>query len=160
MYNAVCAPLLHSEKGRVLTGVHAALGIAVLASNAVAAAWGGIAWWRGRPSLAFWPLLRIAQAVVAVQVVFGLLLVARGASAPDGLHIVYGISPLVVTLVSEGMRAGIAQRELEDVDDLEALTHDEQLRIGRRVAFGEMGVMTVGALLIVTLALRAYQTGG
>jgi hypothetical protein len=28
------------------------------------------------------------------------------------------------------------------------------------VALNEMGVMTVGALLIVTLALRAYQTGG
>jgi hypothetical protein len=28
------------------------------------------------------------------------------------------------------------------------------------VALGEMGVMTVGALLILTLALRAYQTGG
>jgi hypothetical protein len=28
------------------------------------------------------------------------------------------------------------------------------------VALGEMAVMTVGALLILTLALRAYQTGG
>jgi hypothetical protein len=32
--------------------------------------------------------------------------------------------------------------------------------LAKRVALGEMGVMTVGALLILTLALRAYQTGG
>ena len=110
--------------------------------------------------MTFWPLLRIAQAVVAIQVVLGLLLVARGASSPDGLHIVYGISPLVVTLVSEGMRVGVAQKELDEVEDLDALSRPEQLRIAHRVALGEMGVMTVGAILIVTLALRAYQTGG
>jgi hypothetical protein len=46
------------------------------------------------------------------------------------------------------------------VEDLEALTRPEQIAIARRVAMSEMGVMTVGALLILTLALRAYQTGG
>jgi pseudouridine-5'-phosphate glycosidase len=108
----------------------------------------------------FWPLLRAAQATVVVQAVLGFLLVARGASAPDGLHIVYGVAPLVVSLVSEGMRVGIAQRELEDVDDVDALERSEQVALAKRVALGEMGVMTVGALLILTLALRAYQTGG
>ncbi|HEY1275010.1 MAG TPA: hypothetical protein VGF25_08865 [Thermoleophilaceae bacterium] len=139
-----------------------ALGIGVLAANAVAAAWGAVAWLRGdaRGSLVFWPLLRIAQALVVVQVVVGLLLVASGESAPDGLHIVYGISPLVVSLVSEGMRAAVAQRELEEVPDLEKLDRSEQMALARRVALGEMGVMTVGALLILTLALRAFQTGG
>jgi hypothetical protein len=136
------------------------LGIGVLASNALAGAWGGVSWLRKEPSLAFWPLLRVAQALVAVQVVVGLLLVASGESAPDGLHIAYGITPLVVTLVSEGMRVGAAQRELEGVDDLESLERSDQVRIARRVALNEMGVLTIGLLLIVTLALRAYQTGG
>jgi pseudouridine-5'-phosphate glycosidase len=86
--------------------------------------------------------------------------VARGASAPDGLHIAYGVAPLVVSLVSEGMRVGIAQRELEGVEDVDALERSEQVALAKRVALGEMGVMTVGALLILTLALRAYQTGG
>jgi hypothetical protein len=134
----------------------------VLATNLVAAAWGAIAWLRkdARAAIPFWPLLRVAQATVVVQVVVGLLLVARGASAPDGLHIAYGIAPLVITLVSEGMRVAIAQREIEGVDDLEALDRSEQVALARRVALGEMGVMTVGALLILTLALRAYTTGG
>jgi hypothetical protein len=93
-------------------------------------------------------------------VVVGLLLVASGESAPDGLHIVYGISPLIVSLVSEGMRAAVAQRELEDIPELDRLERSEQIRIARKVALDEMGVMTVGALLILTLALRAFQTGG
>lgn len=138
------------------------VGIAVLATNLVAAGWGVIGWLRkdARASIVFWPLLRLAQATVVVQAVLGFLLVARGASSPDGLHIVYGVSPLVIALVSEGMRVGIAQREIEGVEDIEALERSEQVALAKRVALGEMGVMTVGALLILTLALRAYQTGG
>lgn len=139
-----------------------ALGIAVLATNAVAAGWGAVGWLRSRAraSIVFWPLLRAAQATVVVQAVVGFILLARGASAPDGLHVAYGIAPLFVSLISEAMRAGIAQRELEDVEDVDALERSEQIALARRVALGEMGVMTVGALLILTLALRAYQTGG
>jgi hypothetical protein len=159
MYNAACALLLHSAEGRILSGVHAALGVGVLVANALAAGWGAVAWSRRDPSVAFWPLLRIAQAFVVVQAVVGLLLLARGDRAPDGLHALYGIAPLVVSLVSEGMRVGVAQRELEGIEDLEALEHREKVAIARRVALGEMGIMTVGALLILTLALRAYQTG-
>jgi pseudouridine-5'-phosphate glycosidase len=138
------------------------VGIAVLATNLVAAGWGVIGWLRkdARASIVFWPLLRLAQATVVIQAVIGFLLVARGASSPDGLHIAYGVAPLVIALVSEGMRVGIAQRELEGVEDLEALERPEQVALAKRIALGEMGVMTVGALLILTLALRAYQTGG
>jgi hypothetical protein len=134
----------------------------VLATNLVAAVWGSVGWARrdARASIVFWPLLRVAQATVVVQAVVGLLLVARGASAPDGLHIAYGIAPLLISLVSEGMRAAVAQRELEDVDDVDALERSDQIALAKRVALGEMGVMTVGALLILTLSLRAFQTGG
>jgi hypothetical protein len=138
------------------------VGIAVLATNLVAAGWGAVGWLRrdAHASIVFWPLLRIAQASVVVQAVVGFLLVARGASAPDGLHIAYGVAPLVISLVSEGMRLGVAQRHLEDVEDVDALERGEQVALAKRVALAEMGVMTIGALLILTLALRAYQTGG
>jgi hypothetical protein len=138
------------------------VGIAVLVANAVAAGWGAVGWLRkdARASIVFWPLLRVAQATVVVEVVFGFLLLARGDSAPDSLHVAYGVAPLAITLVSEAMRAGIASRELEDVEDVDALDRGQQVALAKRVALGEMGVMTVGALLILTLALRAYQTGG
>jgi hypothetical protein len=135
------------------------VGIAVLATNAVAGAWGGIAWLRKDPSVWFWHLLRLAQATVVVQVVVGFLLLARGLQAADGLHAAYGVAPLVITLVSEGMRVGVAQRELAGIDDVDNLDRPEQIAIARRVALAEMGVMTIGVLMIVTLALRAYQTG-
>jgi hypothetical protein len=146
-----------------VTEVHAVVGIAVIAANALAGAWGGVAWLRRSPSIAFWYLLRVAQGVVVVQVAIGLALILTGRESPDELHFVYGIAPLVVSLVSEGMRVGAAQRELDELEgggDLEALDRAEQARIARRVVRREMGVMTVGALLIVTLALRAaFGTG-
>jgi hypothetical protein len=118
-----------------------------------------VAWIRNDPSVLFWPLLRVAQAFVVVQAVVGMVLLAQGERTPDDLHALYGIVPLVVSLVSEGMRVGVAQRELEGIEDVDALERPEQVRIARRVALGEMGVMTIGTLLILTLALRAYQTG-
>ena len=107
------------------------VGIAVLVSNAVAAGWGAIGWLRkdARASLVFWPLLRVAQATVVVEAVIGFLLLARGASAPDGLHVAYGVSPLVITVISEAMRAGIAQRELADVEDVDALDRGQQVAL-------------------------------
>ena len=143
-----------------MSGVHAALALAVLAANLLAGGWGAVAWLRREPSVAFWYLLRIAQVVVVVQVVVGLLLVGSGRSAPDALHVVYGTAPLVVALVSEAMRVGAAQRELAEVGDIDALERSEQAAIARRVVRREMGIMAVGALAIVTLALRAAGTGG
>lgn len=143
-----------------MTELHAVLGFAVLAANALAAAWGGIAWLRGDPSVAFWYVLRVAQALVVVQVVIGFVLFARGQRAPDGLHLAYGIAPLIVTVFSEGMRAGVALREVEGIDDVEALDRAQQAALARRVVLREMAIMTVGCLLIVTLLLRALQSGG
>ncbi len=136
------------------------MGIAVLCANAVVAAWGATAWLRGEPSVWFWYLLRVAQVVVVVQVAVGLWLLISGNRPEDELHYLYGISILAVTMVSEGMRIGVAQRELDEVEDLDALDHAEQAALARRVVMREMGVMTIGTLLIVTLALRAGASAG
>jgi hypothetical protein len=138
-----------------VTTIHVVLGVAVLAANGLAGAWGGVAWLRHSPSTVFWYLLRTAQVVVVLQVAFGLALLLSGRESPDDLHFVYGIAPLVVALVSEGMRVGAAQRELDEVPDLDVLERREQILLARRVVRREMGIMSVGALLIVSLALRA-----
>jgi hypothetical protein len=151
--------LLHSAKGRFLTGVHAVLGIVVVATNALAGGWGAVCWYRRNPSVAYWYVLRVAQGSVIVQVLIGLLLLASGSTRPNGIHYVYGIAPLVVTLVAEGMRLGAAQSELEDVGDVESLPHREQVLLARRVVLREMQVTTIGTLLVLTLVLRALQTG-
>jgi hypothetical protein len=130
------------------------VGIAVLGLNALAAAWGGIAWSRRDPSVWFWYVLRAAQAAVVVQAVIGGVLLARGRDA-GGLHLFYGLTPLFVSMVAEGARVNAAQWELEGVEDVEELDRREQVLIARRVVLREMAIMTVGALMIVTLSLRA-----
>jgi hypothetical protein len=141
--------------------LHAILGIATLAVTAVAAAWGAIAWMRSDPSVSFWYVLRVAQAFVVVEVGLGLVRLAAGAKPPDSLHYVYGVAPLAIALVTEGMRAGAASRELEELDgDPDALPRREKVLLARRVVVREIGIMTMGLILVVTLLLRAAQSGG
>jgi hypothetical protein len=141
--------------------VHAIVGIATLVANALAAVWGGVAWMRNIPSVSFWYVLRVAQAVVVVEVVLGLVLLIQGLKPPDSLHYVYAVAPLVIALVTEAMRAGAAARELEGVDgDPEELSRREKVLLARRVVVREIGIMTVGVILVVTLLLRAAQSGG
>jgi hypothetical protein len=142
----------------LVSGIHEILGIAVLASNGVAAAWGAVAWSRRDPSKVFWYLLRLAQAVVVVQAVIGVALALGGHDA-GAIHYVYGIAPLVVSLVSEGARVTVASAELAAVEDPDALDRRERILMARRIVLREIGVMTIGAILIVTLGLRAMATG-
>ena len=136
------------------------MGIALLCANAVVAAVGGIAWIRREPSVWFWYLLRVAQVVVVTQVAFGMWLLISGNEPDDELHYLYGVAILAVTMVSEGMRVGAAQTELDGVEDIDALDKPAQAALARRVVLREMGVMTIGCLLVVTLALRAGASAG
>ena len=141
--------------------VHAVVGIATLFLNVVAAVWGGVAWLRSDPSVSFWYVLRVAQLAVVASVVLGLVRLAAGAAPSDELHYVYGVAPLVIAVVTEAMRAGAAAREVAEVEgDVEALPHREKVLLARRVVVREIGIMTLGVILIVTLLLRAASSGG
>jgi hypothetical protein len=137
---------------------HVVLGVTVVAANALAGVVGAATWLRSAPSRVFWVLLRLAQATVVGQAGLGLALIAVGREA-GGLHLFYGISPLVVALVSEAARVSASQRELEEAGDYQALEHAEQVALARRIVLRETGVMTIGLLLNVTLALRALVAG-
>jgi hypothetical protein len=140
--------------------VHAIVGIATLGLNVVAALWGVVAWLRANPSVSFWYVLRVAQLSVVVSVVLGSLRLVAGAHPPDKLHYVYGVAPLVIALVTEAMRADAARREVDSLEgDPEELPHREKVLLARRVVVREIGIMTVGVILIVTLLLRAWQSG-
>jgi hypothetical protein len=143
--------------------IHAIVGAACLALNALAAIWGGVAWARRDPSVSFWPVLRVAQVSVVVEVVLGVVLLVQGSKPPDSLHYVYAVAPLVIALVTEAMRADAARREIDELgDDVDpdALPRREQILLARRVVVREIGIMTVGVILITTLLIRAAQSGG
>ena len=139
--------------------VHLVTGVAVLLTNLVAGAVGGIAWFRDRPSVPFWYLLRVAQVSVFLQVMLGGLLVFTNHEAPDDLHYLYGVLPLVVSFIAEGARAGAAERELGDVD-FESLPAEAQQSLALAIVRREMGIMAVSCGVILFLALRAAGTSG
>jgi hypothetical protein len=137
--------------------VHLVVGVAVVGLNLLAGAWGGVAWLRDQPSVGFWYMLRAAQVAVVIQVLLGGLLVFDGREAADGLHYLYGILPLPVSLVAETARAGAAQRELGEID-FEDLPAERQRSLALAIVRREMGIMAVSCLVILFLALRAAGT--
>ena len=141
-----------------MVAAHVAIGIAVIAANLIAGGWGGIAWLRHQPSVGFWYALRIAQAVVILQVGLGAILLLSGREG-NGLHYLYGVLPIVVSLLAEGARAGAAERELTGLD-FESLPKERQRRIALAIVRRETGIMAVSALVIFLLALRAVMSAG
>jgi hypothetical protein len=142
-----------------VTAAHIALGVAVVAVNLAAGAWGAWAWWRGRAARGFWPLLRAGQLLVAVEAGLGAVLVLAGEELPH-LHLVYGLTPLAVALIAEQLRLAAAQteldhRELEGRDAVAALPEAEQRELVRAIIRRETGVMAASALIVAVLGVRA-----
>ena len=142
-----------------MVGLHIAVGISLIALNAAAGLVGGIAWYRDRPSIPFWYLLRIAQVSVFIQALLGGLLVVTNHEQEDGLHYLYGILPLVVSFIAEGARADAAHREVGETD-YESLPQAEQESLALAIVRREMGIMAVSCGVIFFLALRAAGTSG
>jgi heme A synthase len=139
--------------------VHLVVGCALILLNLIAFAVGGVAWYRDRPSIRFWYLLRAAQASVLLQAMLGGLLVFTGHEPDESLHYLYGILPLLVSLLAEGARTGAAERELGDVD-FESLPAESQESLALAIVRREMGIMAVSCGVILFLALRAAGTSG
>lgn len=144
-----------------MTAVHITLGVAVVAVNLAAGAWGAWAWWQERPAPGFWPLLRTGQALVAVEAALGGALILGGAELPP-LHLVYGLTPLAVALFAEQLRAVAAQTELDrrgldGRDAVAALSEEEQRGLVRAIVRREIGVMAASAVVVAVLGVRASE---
>ena len=140
-----------------MIGLHIAVGVAVLATNLAAGLWGGYAWYRERPSEGFWYLLRVAQATMVLQALIGSILLLNGQEAVDGLHYLYGVLPVFVSMLAEAARAGAGARELEGID-FDALPRERQRLVALAIFRRETGIMAVSALVVFGLALRAAGT--
>jgi hypothetical protein len=142
-----------------VVGLHIAVGVTLIALNAAAGLVGGVSWYRDRPSVSFWYLLRAAQVSVFIQALLGGLLVVTNHEPEEGLHYLYGILPLVVSFIAEGARADAAQREVGETD-YENLSPDDQEALALAIVRREMGIMAVSCGVIFFLALRAAGTSG
>lgn len=142
-----------------MVAVHVVVGCVLIVLNLAAFALGGISWYRERSSIRFWYLLRGAQAAVFLQAMLGGLLVFTGHKPGESLHYLYGILPLVVSLIAEGARTGAADRELRDID-FESLSAGAQQNVALAIVRREMGIMAVSCGVIFFLALRAAGTSG
>jgi hypothetical protein len=142
-----------------VTALHVAIGVALVAVNALAAALGALAWRRGTVPRAFWPLLRAGQALVLLAALDGGVLLLQGRALPE-LHLVYGLTPVAVAFVAEQLRLAAAstvldQHGLEGRADLELLSAGEQADLVRTILRREMGVMAASAGVIALLGVRA-----
>jgi hypothetical protein len=137
-----------------MVDLHLYLGIAVLVANGLAGLWGGLAWLLRKPSVGFWYALRTAQVSVVLQVALGGLLLLLGYQALDGLHYVYGLLPLLISLLAEGARSVANEHELEGLD-FDSLPRERRRAVAAAIVRRETGIMAVSALVIFGLALRA-----
>ena len=142
-----------------MSTLHAVLGAALVAANLGAGALGAWAWWRARPSRAFWPLLRGAQLLVVVTAAQGGVLAALGRDLPE-LHLVYGLVPLGVSFLAEQLRlasvhAVLAAEDLDGMDAVRRLSEARQQALVRAIVRRETGVMAASALVVAVLGARA-----
>jgi heme A synthase len=150
------------SQGSEVKQVHLVVGVLAIASWALVALYGTWSWWRSSSNRWFWRALRVAQVVVVVQVALGGVLVALGRK-PPGLHVLYGVLPLLVSLIAESLRAASAQtvldaRGFESAQAVGRRPAEEQRSVVIAILRRELGLMAIAALVIVALLLRAAQT--
>jgi hypothetical protein len=146
-----------------LKDVHIVIGVLSLVLNAAAGLWGAWRYWRAEPSDWFWRLLRCGQIAVVAEAALGGVLELTGRKAP-GIHIIYGVLPLLVSFVAEQLRIASAQmvmdaRGFESAAEIGKLEPGEQRVIVMTIVQRELGVMVLAAIVMTVLLARAAGTG-
>lgn len=145
-----------------MNDIHILLGAIAIAINALAALWGGWCWWRVRSSRWFWRGLRAGQASVVLQLALSGILLLIGRRAPS-IHYIYGVLPVLVSLIAEQLRISTAQMVLDargcaSAQEVGELEEREQRQMVMTIVQREIGVMALSAFVIVVLLARAAGT--
>ena len=142
--------------------VHLVVGVITILLSGAAGIYGAWCWWRVRNSLWFWRLLRASQASVVIQAALGGVLVLMG-NKPPGLHVLYGVLPLLVSFFAEQLRISAAQmvldsRGFESSREVGKLPAEEQQEVVVAILQRELGFMVIAALVNLVLLARAAMT--
>jgi hypothetical protein len=142
--------------------VHIVVGVLAIALNGAAGLYGAFRWWRGERSVWFWRLLRAGQGVIVLEAALGGVLELLGHKS-QGLHVLYGLLPVAVSFLGEQLRVASAQmvldaRGFESAAEVGKLPDEEQRGIVAAIVQRELGVMTLAALVVVVLLVRAAGT--
>jgi hypothetical protein len=142
---------------------HIVVGVLTIVLTAIAGAYGAWCWWRAVASAWFWRLLRASQIAVVIQAALGGVLVLTG-HKPPGLHVLYGLLPLLVSFMAEQLRISSAQmvldqRGFESSEAVGKLPRDEQQAVVVAILQRELGIMVLAALVNLVLLGRAAMTG-
>lgn len=142
--------------------VHIVVGVLAMVLTGAAGVYGAWCWWRVRTSVWFWRVLRAGQVVVVLEVVLGGVLYAIHHKVP-GLHVLYGVLPLLVSFLAEQLRISSAHmvlsaRGFESAQEVGKLPEEEQRVIALSIVQREIGVMAAAALVNLVLLIRAAGT--
>jgi hypothetical protein len=145
-----------------MKAVHMVVGVLAITLNGAAGIYGAWRWWRVQSSVWFWRILRAAQAAVILQAVLGGVLVVLGRKT-SGLHVLYGVLPLLVSLIAEQLRIASAQmvleaRGFESAEAVGRLPDEEQRVVVMSIVQREIGVMALAAIVNALLLVRAAGT--
>jgi hypothetical protein len=137
--------------------------IVLAALNAMPGLLGAWRWYRHESSRGFWLLLRVGQVGALVFALGVGALAAAGHSSSESLFYLYALLPLAIGFVAEQLRVASAQtildqHEIPSAQAVGELEEGEQLQVVALIVRREMGVMTLSALVVVFLALRAAET--
>ncbi|GAC1438944.1 MAG: hypothetical protein NVSMB51_15920 [Solirubrobacteraceae bacterium] len=132
--------------------------------NGLAGAYGTLRWYQVRESRPFWVTLRGAQAAALLFATAAAVVWLSGARhGGDELFYLYALLPAAIGLIAEQLRIAAAEQVLEnrglaDARAVGELPEREQRALVVAIMRREMGVMSVAALVVAFLALRAAGT--
>jgi hypothetical protein len=143
--------------------VHVAVGVLALGLCGAAGVLGAWLWWRVKSSRVFWVLLRAGQGAAVLAAALGGIAELTGRHA-SGLHVLYGVLPLLVSFIGEQLRLVSAEmvlgsRGFSSAAEVGRLPEEEQRVVALAIVQRELGVMTLTALVMVVLLIRAAGTG-
>ena len=146
-----------------MTGAALAAAWATAVVSGLAALVGAVAWWQVRQSRAFWVLVRAAQAVAIGQAIVAGVLAVLSFDPDDGLYWLYALLPVAVGFFAEQLRVVSTEQvlerlELDDADAVRRLPEERQRSVVVSILRREMGVMTLAAVVVCFLAVRAIET--